>query len=416
MHASLLNRALYSYEEILDKFDIGKLTYKPAKEVAQEMLAKREQEKASPATPKDLEGLSLWHLIKSVKPVDIYCYLNARFGPPNGMQMLFKSNDSDNLFQWHYTLHYEEERIEIMCTNYRIEVMHSFAFPDHQFAVDQFLLDIKRDYQNYKKEISDFRKTLEKWNIFVNPFFHNKSVMEYQVNALDELKIDSLSDVPETITEDNQKYFNEIAVKYTQATALAFSIRMLAPVYAESFVNTLIFLLADDDVKKDKRLYDSIIRQNIDIRVKQLHRNCNGFVHPVDYNNVEACKKLHTLFNNRNDLLHGNIDPKKSVYDTFYFQGKTPLPLEFKNMFTQAHSASMNVYSPKQALQDYEVVQDFIAYVLMCLDEKLDKQVRHFLETQNPGWNDKTGRVGILFPQHYADSHIGVSIPITKSS
>lgn len=59
------------------------------------------------------------------------------------MQMLFKSNDSDNLFQWHYTLHYEKERIEIMCTNYRIEVMHSFAFPDHQFAVDQFLLDIK---------------------------------------------------------------------------------------------------------------------------------------------------------------------------------------------------------------------------------------------------------------------------------
>ncbi len=78
--------------------------------------------------------------------------------------------------------------------------------------------------------------------------------------------------------EDNQQYFNEIAIKYTQATALAFSIRMLAPVYAESFVNTLIFLLADDDVKKDKRLYDSIIRQNIDIRVKQLHRNCNGFV------------------------------------------------------------------------------------------------------------------------------------------
>ncbi|WP_155399264.1 hypothetical protein [Vibrio campbellii] len=57
----------------MDKFDIGKLTYKPAKEVAQEMLAKKEQAKASPAVPKDLEGQSLWHLIKSVKPVDIYC-------------------------------------------------------------------------------------------------------------------------------------------------------------------------------------------------------------------------------------------------------------------------------------------------------------------------------------------------------
>ncbi len=73
MRCSPLSRALYSYEEILDKFDIGKLTYKPAKEVAQEMLAKKEQAKASPAVPKDLEGQSLWHLIKSVKPVDIYC-------------------------------------------------------------------------------------------------------------------------------------------------------------------------------------------------------------------------------------------------------------------------------------------------------------------------------------------------------
>ena len=123
----------------MDKFDIGKLTCKSTKEVAQEMIAKRERAKTSPVTPKELEGQSLWHLIKSVKPVDIYCYLNARFGPPNGMQMLAKSDDSNNLFQWHYTLHYEGKRVEIMCTNYRIEVMHSFVFPDHQFAVDQFL-------------------------------------------------------------------------------------------------------------------------------------------------------------------------------------------------------------------------------------------------------------------------------------
>ncbi len=74
------------------------------------------------------------------------------------------------------------------------------------------------------------------------------------------------------------------------------------------------------------------------------------------------------------------------------------------------------MYSPDQALHDYEVVQDFIAYTYFYALMKVDKQIEHFLKTQDPGWNDKTGRVRILFPQHYADSSFGISIPITKSS
>ncbi len=41
----LINQLLYSYEEILDKFDIGKLTYKPASEVAQGNVDKNGTEK-----------------------------------------------------------------------------------------------------------------------------------------------------------------------------------------------------------------------------------------------------------------------------------------------------------------------------------------------------------------------------------
>lgn len=33
-----------------------------------------------------------------VSPLDLYTYLKARFGEPNGMQNLLRSNDSDNIF------------------------------------------------------------------------------------------------------------------------------------------------------------------------------------------------------------------------------------------------------------------------------------------------------------------------------
>ena len=84
-------------------------------------------------------------------------------------------------------------------------------------------------------------------------------------------------------------------------------------------------------------------------------------------------------------------------------------------MFTQVHTASLSISSPEQALEDYQTVQDFIAYVLMCLDEPTDQIVRQFLDTQNPGWNEKTGRAGVLFPKHFVDGFAVTDVPIFES-
>ena len=39
-----------------------------------------------------------------ISPFDIYCYLHARFGEPNGMQTFLRADDSDNMFHWEYNL------------------------------------------------------------------------------------------------------------------------------------------------------------------------------------------------------------------------------------------------------------------------------------------------------------------------
>src|SRR5262249_43303669 len=48
--------------------------------------------------------VALWANDGSISPLDLYCYLKARFGPPNGISMLFRKSSSDNAIQWHYTI------------------------------------------------------------------------------------------------------------------------------------------------------------------------------------------------------------------------------------------------------------------------------------------------------------------------
>jgi hypothetical protein len=45
-------------------------------------------------------GGAILEIQNTIRPSDIYCYLGARFGEPNGIQNFLRSNDSDNLVHW----------------------------------------------------------------------------------------------------------------------------------------------------------------------------------------------------------------------------------------------------------------------------------------------------------------------------
>jgi hypothetical protein len=387
----------------MKSIDVSQLSYPSMKEVAGNMS----QLSQNGEKPKTAMKGGIWVIREGITPVELYCYLNARFGPPNGMQMLFRSDDSDNLIHWHYTFNYKGETIEIMCMTFRLEIMHSIEFDSPTYAKVEFIKDLKKDFSTYGKSISKFRNKIEKWQLFINPFFRIKSVIEHQLEKLEALKIEELEPLSyPSSAEDLEKLKDRMGHAgelYTEATALGLNIRMLAPVYAESFINLIIFLLAEDDIKTDKRMYDSIVRQQIDIRIKGLHRNCKGFFQAVDYNNTEACKAFHTLMNNRNDLLHGNVDPKKLAYETVYFDGKIPLFNDYRNFSFYSWEASIRNVTPELAIGDYQVVQNLIAYILICLEDNIRAEVCRFLETKDPGWNESTKRPGVLFPSHLVD-------------
>ncbi len=138
---------------MINKIDISKLKIVPTKQLANEALQKSRR-KLSQTT---------WILRENIRAVDFYCYFNVRFGSPNGLFTALKNkHDSDNLIHWDYTFDYEGHRINLICKNYYIEIMKEISFENESEAKRLFIEQIRNDFKNYGRQLSEFRKSLEK--------------------------------------------------------------------------------------------------------------------------------------------------------------------------------------------------------------------------------------------------------------
>jgi hypothetical protein len=232
--------------------------------------------------------------------------------------MLSRTPTSDNMIQWHFCISINYNTIEIMGTNYGIEITGDLERVSEK-EWQELIIIIKKDFQNYGKEMREICQSFEKWTMFINPY----NRLDEMINTMKErlLKLDINEPLkPKFINkryirryiEAKEKWFNELA----EAKLLGASIRMLAPVLAESFINLTIFFSAKEDIKKDKRLYESTIRQPIDVRIKSLHFYCDHFTKNISDQDSEVNQFL-GLMNRRNDFLHGNVDPLKFIRKMF---------------------------------------------------------------------------------------------------
>lgn len=46
----------------------------------------------------------IWEFTNEIKPIDLYCYLQAKYGNPNGLQNFLRDDSSDNLIHWEWSL------------------------------------------------------------------------------------------------------------------------------------------------------------------------------------------------------------------------------------------------------------------------------------------------------------------------
>lgn len=252
-------------------------------------------------------------------------------------------------------------------------------------------------------------QTLEDWDILVNPYRLLRDAITQLKSDLDDLALNPEEEKlenPFDFTSNNFKdKWTEIMSKYNRGIGLAMALRTMTPILAESFVNFILFMLCRSDIKQNERLYTSAVRSNIDVRVQSLHINCVGFNKAVDWKSPE-CSRYNSIVNERNDMLHGNIAVDKLKFSEIYFLGKVPVFKKYEGVWQQSIGVSINASGLDKVISDLEAVDEFIEYVLSCLNQDIRRQIEIIINRRDIGINKKNNRLGALLPEHITDFSI----------
>ena len=179
-------------------------------------------------------GSAIWRLGNELRPSDLYCYLYAKFGPPNGLHNLFRSDDSDNLIHWDWTLANEHGLVMILGLNLRSEVHLLGEWTQKgNYSLEGFVDEVKSDLASHGKEMSRLRKeVLEDWEMFVNPFKNLRESINSLKNELDSLTLDpeqeELTD-PKSPDEFQAyiKTFSGLVARYDRGAGLSMALRFM---------------------------------------------------------------------------------------------------------------------------------------------------------------------------------------------
>ncbi len=351
-------------------------------------------------------------LFNEIRPVDLFCYLAARFGRPNGVQNFLRKDDSDNLIHWEWTLRHKAGLVSFQGMNFRTEI-HVYGGALGEADKEQLVAHVKADFGAHGSKISEIRRTLERWVEFVNPYQRIRRSID---GLLEELRALNLQPDHETVHADvwtaNDPsavitQWEEAAARYSKGFGLCFGIRSMLPVLAEAYINLVIYILMRSEIRGDDRLRDTVFRQPIDVRIKSLSLNCVGFAKQPDYAS-DACRRYHSLVNERNDLLHGNVAVDKLRFNEVYFLGTVPIFYEYRTMWQRSLGVMVNAVGLRTVEAEVAIVNDLIGYVQSCLDEEHRTPVTMLAERYELGLNKATRRVGILFPPWLVDFRAAV--------
>lgn len=364
----------------------------------EEVIAELQKKNRSPR-------VSCFALRNEIAPSDLYCYLYARFGLPNGPQNLLRNDSSDNLVHWEWMLRAGAGWILFQGMNFRTTVM-LLDVPDvSQADMPDLAAQMKADFEVHGKQMAQLRKSLEDWTEFVNPYQRIRSSvssLRRELNALDlqpeNEAIPDINSVQQALDTD----WSEISARYTKGLGLCFGIRSMLPVMAEAFVNLLLFALMRPELKSDERLRDNAIRQPIDVRIKTLSMTCIGFESHIDYKHA-AFKAYHTLVNERNDLLHGNVVLDKLKFNEVYFNGRVPVFKHYRSLWERTVGVDIQAVGLHRLAHEIQVVDEMIAQVKSHLNHKTLQFIEQVSAERDLALDEGRGIFGVLFSRRLVD-------------
>jgi hypothetical protein len=341
-------------------------------------------------------------LRNEVRPVDLFCYLAARFGKPLGFFSLVPREKFKEAFNWHFLLYLPEGSVDILSLNFRTEVYLPRGFV---CSAEGFTKILKADFPNQYAGISKVKGELTKWDSFLNPYaqlWESSQLLIERARVLDANVRKNMED-PDSPAEA-ERFAEVFNVHYPMAielSGLCLSVRMMCPVMVESFLNLLFLSFASDEARKAPGLED-LYRQSLDVKIKELHQRCDCFVSPVDWA-AKPCRDFDQLRNRRNDLLHGNVRPAKQKFETVYLWGSTPLFTQVLGPYQRALGSKMAAYPLEEAEGDLAIVEAFITYVMSCMRQDVAGEMENILGSIDLAYDHGRDKLGILFSNVHHD-------------
>lgn len=329
--------------------------------------------------------------------LDVYTYLKARFGEPNGFMNFLRRDDSDNLFHWDYNLKAGDQDVYLVASSREIHITIKGTPSDVDWR--DLILALRADYARIGKDKSTALNALEKWYVFPNRYAAIADACADKHARLTE-HIGKFAKAAPTSGDLAKGDHSKIIAISERAGALfsdCLELRLMTPVMAESFLNIMILALCKPAIKADKRQYEAFIRAHIDVRVADLFYKCEGFARPPKTSDAEF-KAFKRVMDKRNDAIHGNVDPEREKFEVVHFDGTRPLYQQSGDHIAEFFANLERQYDPESAVQDYEDMHIFLAYLMNCLTASARELFRMIVDDPYPGWNPTTLRCGHLFP------------------
>jgi len=194
-----------------------------------------------------------------LRPADIYAYLRARFGTPNGFQNLFRRDDSDNWIHWDFNLKAGDVDVYIAGTSRDIHFMIGEKMTDEDWR--DLIVGLKADFGRLGREKSAMMRSFEKFVVFQNKYVTLADLCAEMHESITNMP-PAQTTLPDVTTKRSlKKYTADIKRLSKRATDLygdCLKLRLLTPIMAEAFINMVILVFCKDEVRNDAVRYAAL--------------------------------------------------------------------------------------------------------------------------------------------------------------
>jgi len=394
------NRTVSSHEKRPPCLDVASWRCATPEEVVRFIKEKPNKDGTGPSSRKSRR--SVLAVRENLVPVDLYCYLKARFGEPNGFGNRLRAQHSDNLIHWEFLLKAGDDDVLITGWIRQVRVVVSARMTDQDWL--NLILAIKGDYKRVGKKKSLVLKSLEHWVIFPNRY----AAIADMCADLHAKIIENMAHF-ENFKPSSRRFRGDIrrfgiwAKSRVELYQNCLQLSVMTPILAEAFINLLILAYCKPELRANLDLF---IRERIHKRLRGLNTKCIGFIRPVD-ENLGTYGRFLKVMNKRNDTIHGNHDPERECVERVYFEGTRPLFAQPGDAIGRYFQGLERQYRPDLVVEDYEAVHKFLSDLTSsCLTPGYAADFNRLAEDHYPGFDIRRRKMGCLLTPRYNSDHM----------